>query len=424
MKIRILCSFACVLSLIPLISFAQIQLQDNNQKNDWLTAGWTLKANIGAMQFHGDIAEKSFLGKLAGETQFGYSFAVRKDLSTLLFAEARIQNGNLYSAKEFLLDNTLADMHFNANVFEHTFLVGINLTNLIGGTIENQHYHIYGATGIGVLHWNSTLYQTSTRNVLGTMGFGQGNGLWQRASAISVPLGFGIDYHLFNNLWINFETSLITVNSDWLDVRTGASNFDMYSFTGIGVLYKFGTATVTQRGTRQAEPRHASHTRRNIADYPSLLDFPGFTLPVREEPVQTEITVVQDENAANRRELTPFQPADPISGGGYMPQFAAATEVQQMPGTIPPPDGVFFSVQIRATRQNTDIRPWITKYQLEYPVIVSTGNGWMRFSTGAFETHENAIAYQQVLRARGISDAFVIAISNGQRVPLSALKGR
>lgn len=429
--------------------FAQIQTINNETRNNWWHDGWAVKANLSAVQFHGDISEKSFFGKLAGETRLGYSFAISKDLTSKLFLEARIRNSKMYSSQEFLPDNSPADMHFNADVFEHAFLLGFDLSSIISGANSNQHYRVYGGAGIGLAHWNSTLYQTTTGSVIATSGFGEGNGLWQRANAIMIPITLGIDYHLFNNVWLNIETSVNIANSDLLDVRTVGSRFDTHSHTAIGICYRFGVESLPRRGTGSTGHRVGDRRGDIHADHPSILDFPGFALPESDRPQETEVTIEQEPIAERRRELIPFQPADAISGGGTMPRFDPASPApmpgQQLnrnqltivgggvttvealrhtPGAVPTPDGAFFSVQIKAARQPSDIRAWIATYQLEYPVMVVDGDGLIRFTTGAFENHANAIVYQQVLRARGISDAFVIAINNGVRVPLATLKGR
>ncbi|MCX6291599.1 MAG: hypothetical protein NT126_07520 [Bacteroidetes bacterium] len=90
----------------------------------------------------------------------------------------------------------------------------------------------------------------------------------------------------------------------------------------------------------------------------------------------------------------------------------------------PPQNGIYFKVQIAATRRSPERTNsfFLSKYRIDEPVDLTMHEGWKKYLIGTFEKYAAAKQHRSETQAK-VPDAFVVAYNNGERIPLQeALK--
>jgi ribosomal protein L12E/L44/L45/RPP1/RPP2 len=83
---------------------------------------------------------------------------------------------------------------------------------------------------------------------------------------------------------------------------------------------------------------------------------------------------------------------------------------------LPVYDGVYFRIQLAATRQFTDAGSSFEAYRLSRPVLVEQHDGLYKYTAGSFPTYPQAREFKNAAISRGISGAFIVAYRNGRRI--------
>lgn len=84
-----------------------------------------------------------------------------------------------------------------------------------------------------------------------------------------------------------------------------------------------------------------------------------------------------------------------------------------------PQSGIYFKVQISATRKSParDNKWFAAKYNWQENVDLSMHEGWKKYLVGTFNDYNQAKAFRNATSTK-VSDAFVVAYDNGQRIPV------
>jgi len=84
-----------------------------------------------------------------------------------------------------------------------------------------------------------------------------------------------------------------------------------------------------------------------------------------------------------------------------------------------PEKGVYFRVQIAATRNKVNIPQHFRRMKITDEVRLEKSEGWYKYTIGSFVTYEDARKYkEELIRKTLLKDAFVIAYYNGKRIPV------
>ena len=85
---------------------------------------------------------------------------------------------------------------------------------------------------------------------------------------------------------------------------------------------------------------------------------------------------------------------------------------------LPVYDGVYFRVQLAATRRFQDAGSLFNKYRLSRKVLVEKQAGLFKYTAGSFSNYTQAKAFKDTAVSRGLRDAFVVAYRNGKRIDI------
>ncbi len=85
---------------------------------------------------------------------------------------------------------------------------------------------------------------------------------------------------------------------------------------------------------------------------------------------------------------------------------------------LPVYDGVYFRVQVAATRKLQDANTAFGKYRLSKPVLIERHQSMYKYSVGSFPNYGQAQQYKNNVVSRGLKGAFIVSYRNGKRIDI------
>jgi hypothetical protein len=191
---------------------------------------WYVKANAGVTMQWGDVQE-NWSGHL--RVSPAYEIGLGKELNTFLSIENNLLIGNIegYQASY--------NRYFNAEFFEYNLSALIDISTLTRGFNSQRKIKIHGILGIGCYNYNSILKSISTDTTISSVGYDKNNIKIGKETALILKPGFNITLNISEQLTLILENTWSFTGSDYLDSNKGGFAYDIYSFTSIGIAYKF-----------------------------------------------------------------------------------------------------------------------------------------------------------------------------------------
>lgn len=340
----------------------------------------------GFSQYYGDISDKNYFQKFAGETRPSFGFFGRFHFNEKHGIGLGFNRISHYSRKDkYANGNPLNNEFTGASnaFFAHSFL---NMSNLFWG-VADRKVNLYGTLGVGYNSWQSTRKNTLNGNIIIDYANAAANNL--RSEAFFFPAALGVQFRINPSLSLFFEGMFTTLISDDLDYYRDGYQYDILVQTHLGLSYKLPLnapaprPAPSRRPDTKQERRPAFSAPIYVIDYEKFPEMPGERIQQQQLPV-----------------LEPPKPS--------VPQIQSAnTDVE-------------FRVQIYASsRKISNPQNLFRNVQFESPIIENVANGLYRYSTGSFRTYSEAEAYAKRLQSRGIHDAFVVAYQNNVRIQLT-----
>lgn len=345
--------------------------------------------------FIGDIKQYRYypVYHYESEWKFGVNMTLERSVSPTFSIRGQAMYSELAGTKRPW------QQYFNAELIEFNLSTAINLNNLFAGYAPERAVTFDLIFGIGLLNYNTTVYQLGTNNMVSMLGFGHGKGIDGRTLEGIALGGLGINFHLNNNWAIRLETEVRGVNSDLLDNTLGVFPYDMYHNTSFGIAYTFN--------------RRIGRIKLVPEDNQEIVPI---TMPqYEEEPLEPESNQnPQGTNAFNR--VIDVLDVD-------TPKETEEPEIEVVK-EMPKPKyintgGIEYRVQIRARYGHKISTAELARsYNLpQDDIMESTHKGYFIYTIGNFATYDEAAVKRNSVRSLNkVYDAFIVAFKNGVRL--------
>ena len=366
-----------IISVIVLFAYSSLQAQNRNSRFEQATPGWEFGLQLGFGQYYGDISTKNYFQKFSGETRFSGQIIARRHFDERFGLGFSLHRSGLRSVKDNFSDGTVANLEYSGRIFEAGFHGYVNLSNLFWG-YSARRLNLYATLGLHYGDWKGVLRDSQTQTIIYEKGMIV-PGVSYKSGGFVIPATLGLKYAVSENLSIDFNGSIHTVLSDDLDYYADGFKHDILLFTHVGLSYQFGT----RFGTKRKSPKPM-----NISVDPDgpveVIDYDRFDVKkeVASEPKVLPVITVEAE-----QQIKEFE----------------------------------FRVQVLAKREsNVHISSVYPNVVFDYPVVINTHQGLHRYSSGSFSSFNAAQSYANLMRSRGIHDAFVVAYRNDVRIPITS----
>jgi len=376
------------LLLFSLIFWVKGYAQKLNNDVYLFQDNWVTSFNMGYSQFYGDASNKGYFQKFNGELGFTTGVSGRKMISPAFGVGMNLQYVGLKSTKLVNGVGEPVNFELTGGSFDFNTNGYVDLNNLFWGFKENRTFSMYATLGLGLAFWNTTLYDYDTGFVYKS-GLSYG-GVKYKSTGLIVPIGVGVNIKVAPNWSVNVEGNLRTVLNDYQDVWNDGFAYDQSFTTTVGVSYyinykyksKVKACGCDQKPSKPLEPRSSYNYTQKTPERFSSIEHTG--------PVEP--------------------PAKPK---------AVAKPVTKSVSDTHSTKGVVYRVQILAKRTRLpDINLFKKKYGLSDDIHENFQSGVYRYSIGYFRNYHDALRYSNVIRGKGVFDAFVVVYRDNVRISL------
>ncbi|MFK5857263.1 MAG: hypothetical protein QM503_14120 [Bacteroidota bacterium] len=360
---------------------------------------WQINASGGTSLFFGDIKQYKIwpVTSYENEWRFAGSLQLTKQISPVFGIRGQAVYGKLAGTRRDW------NRYFEANYIEFNLNTSVSIRNIISSYRSKQFWDVYFIIGIGITNYNTEVKDLTTKQVVQKVGYGNGKSFGGRTLQGIMTGGLGFDFRLSDKWNVNLESANRIMNSDDLDGRTSGFIYDVYNYTSVGISYKFGMKKASKK-----DDDYNYYEKNNKKIKVSEYDEYGTNLI---QPPQVDILVIEPVVVVPPvyKEFIVEQPIEPIT-----PVKKQIVIIENTPIT-----GVEYRVQISAKYNRVvSIQKLSNLYNLRADQIQENMyNGYFIYTIGSFATYEQAREKRNSLRGyNGISDAFIVAFKNGQRL--------
>jgi opacity protein-like surface antigen len=346
---------------------------------------WRVSLGVGTALFFGDIKQYNFYPVFnnKSEWRFNANLIIEKQLSPVFSLRGQGVYAHYAGTKREW------DRNFVAKNTEFNLNTAIDLNNLFGRDRKDRFFTTSVILGVGLINFNSTLYELSSGNLVAQGGFGNGSGINGQTLEGIVIGGFSFDFRLDDTWSLRLETANRIINSDLFDLTaSGGFKYDVYNNTSIGISYTFNKNKKRVSKVPESEPEMIIPTA------------------VQNEPIAPENSLNQVVEVLAVEEAAPAAVIIPEVITKPKTNEVAILEVE-------------YRVQIRAKYEGkVPISELSNKYNIpENEISESSHNRYYIYTVGSYATYEQAAQKRNELKSTNkIFDAFVVAFKNGVRL--------
>jgi len=218
-----------LIAVLISLSFGSLSGQSNDSNPNYL---WKAGANIGSSLLWGDVNSNGspFTRWFSNESSFTYGMTIQRKLSNTFWLQGGLQKGLLSGSRSsWSGDAAHAVINAKSSFLDYHLGLNVDFTSLFGFK-PDRLISIYGFGGFGMTHYNAQSYSDGV--------------LYKDLKGYTpmIPAGGGLTLRL-NERWSLYgETNWRITFSDEIDAYAGSGTVseDIYSITGVGVLYTFG----------------------------------------------------------------------------------------------------------------------------------------------------------------------------------------
>jgi hypothetical protein len=365
---------------------------------------WQVQLNTGTSLFFGDVKQYQWWPVINNENEWrgGVSVLGNKQISPVFGVRGQFVYGKLAGTRR------VWSKHFINNYLEFNLNTTININNLFSPYRRDRLVNTYIIFGLGLLNYNTYVYQLGSNKLIQTVGGGAGKSFGGRTLEGVLHGGLGLDFRINDRLSINLETANRIMNSDMLDGHVSGFKFDVFNYTAVGVAYKFAFSKKHSRSNEPSEKKQKS-TKSKTGKIETVEYDYNAEQPIQPPVVSPEVLVISPK-VVEQPEIKE-------------PEAIVEQPVTEEPEIIvvekTPVPTFEYRVQILAKYGKTmSLQKIGNMYNIPADMIKqNTHNGYYIYTIGSFSTYESARQKRNQLRMNnGISDAFVVAFKNGERL--------
>ena len=355
---------------------------------------WELNVNGGTSLFFGDIKQNQWwpISDNENEWRGGGGVQFGRQLSYVIGLRGQFLYGQLAGTRREW------KRYFQSDYYETNINATINLINLFGVNKRSDRFvNVYFLGGIGLIQYNTTVYELNSNKVLAQVGNGHGKGFAGRTLEGIFTGGIGVDLRVNDHFHVNLEMANRAMNSDSYDHWENDFQYDVYNYTSIGLTWRFGV------GKHKDFNYTIKETDFNYQEYEDQVSEP--------EPVEVEINLDSLQIPKNE----PVQQTQEVQKA-VTEDIVEPVETQD-PEIITPI--IEYRVQIRAKYgEPISIEYLSNKYHIPIEEINEDFyRGFYIYSVGSYNTYEEAKVRRNIIRRDNeIYDAFIVAFKNGVRM--------
>jgi len=256
--------FPILIFILPLFSMSQ-----NETK-------WDMQLSGGPFISYGDIQNHNLVyPKLdnGNAWKFGGAYSLAYNLSRSIGLRGQLKYAEIGGAVPSQGD------YFQGTVMDASLQLKFNFNEIFGNHNAYRTVNIYSLLGVGLSNWDTE------KNISGPINHNPLE-IDERTTEGFIPAGLGLSFRLSDKFDLNLEGLMNVTNSDLLDTRTKDRELDSYSYTSLGLTYKFGNSTVKRRRPvreEQPKPEPEPDTVAKVKEE-----------PVEKEPEPVKVTVSSD----------------------------------------------------------------------------------------------------------------------------------
>ena len=344
---------------------------------------WKVTFHGGPSIFYGDTKQNKILPITTNVNELRFAGGVNLEFQFSAPVSIGLQGiyGNLSGTRR------QDGIYFESLYIETNIFMNVNFSNLFFGYKPGRFFQAYGVFGGGYLQYDTEQKDLESNKVLKSRGNGEGKGIGGRSLEGILTYGLGISFKLSHNWALNLQSVNRIMKTDEFDVVKNSYPYDVYNYTSIGFVYKFG-------------PSRKIVTKKKPRPRLKPIDLP---------PPDILITPLDTASMENERTaLIPFETAAP-----------ELLSDEMNTGKNGEPDGLNFRVQILARFSGPLSVEQISK-TFKIPasdITQGTYEGHYIYTIGRYEGYDEArIKRDEIRYYYGIGDAFVVAFDDGKRL--------
>ncbi|PLX04807.1 MAG: hypothetical protein C0595_01805 [Marinilabiliales bacterium] len=363
---------------------------------------WQIQLNGGTSLFFGDVKQYQWwpVSNYENEWRGGLSLQLKYQISPVFGIRGQGLYGKLGGTRRAW------KKYFDNNYYEFNINSTININNIFASYRQDRFFNAYVIVGLGLLNYNTYVYQLGSNKKIQTVGGGAGKGFGGRTLEGVFHGGLGFDLRINDHLSVNLESANRIINSDMLDGRISGFKYDVYNYTSVGLSYKFAFSK-KHKGPEMKSPAPDPRISKNkkISDVQTV-EYDFRTEPVQEPDYKRTVPVKKTEEIISEPEIIVVETPVVVEK-----EVVAKENNHNKP--------LEYRVQILAKYGKTISLNKISEmYNIPASMIKQdTHNGYYIYTVGSYSTYLEAQQKRNQLRMQnGIGDAFVVAFQNGNRL--------
>ncbi len=218
------------LLLVVLLSIFTSKIQAQQLGNIKFKDKWSVSLDAGLASGWCDV-ESNWFGYYTAKPAFG--IILTKQLSTVIDLRSKLILTSLKG------NQPNRDRYFLANTFEWNIGASVDFTRLSFGIDPNRKLILHGFFTLGFCNFSSILRNISRDSILNATGYDNNGNYVDYKTVGVVNSGINLQLKISEHIDFLFENSWTVMNTDLLDGHLGGFSHDIYSFTSLGVVYKF-----------------------------------------------------------------------------------------------------------------------------------------------------------------------------------------